>query len=71
MNPNHFPVMDWITMGYIYEKLINHDGSYKPTAPWLTESWEYLDEVTVLMKLKKEFCSTTALHLTPKASNTR
>lgn len=53
MNPNHFPVMDWITMGSIYEKLVNHDGTYKPTAPWLAESWEYLDEVTVLMKLKK------------------
>jgi len=53
MNPNHFPVMDWMTMGYIYEKLIHHDGTLKPTAPWLAESWEYLDEVTVLMKLKK------------------
>jgi peptide/nickel transport system substrate-binding protein len=53
MNPNHFPVMDWITMGYIYEKLINHDGAYRPTAPWLAESWEFLDDVTVLMKLRK------------------
>jgi len=53
MNPNHFPVMDWMTMGYIYEKLIHHDGTLKPTQPWLAESWEYLDEVTVLMKLKK------------------
>ncbi len=53
LNPNHFPVMDWITMGYIHEKLINHDGNYKATAPWLAESWEYIDEVTVLMKLRK------------------
>ena len=53
MNPNHFPVMDWVTMSYMYEKLINLDSSQKPTIPWLAESWEYLDDVTVLMKLKK------------------
>ncbi len=53
MNPNHFPVMDWITMSTMYEKLINLDGSYKPTIPWLAESWEYLDDVTVVMKLRK------------------
>jgi peptide/nickel transport system substrate-binding protein len=53
MNPNHFPVMDWITMGYMYEKLVNHDAQYKPTSPWLAESWEYLDDVNVRMKLKQ------------------
>jgi peptide/nickel transport system substrate-binding protein len=53
MNPNHFPVMDWVSMSYMYEKLINLDSSQKPTTPWLAESWEYLDDVTVIMKLKK------------------
>jgi peptide/nickel transport system substrate-binding protein len=53
MNPNHFPVLDWITMSYMYEKLIHLDSSQKPTTPWLAESWEYLDDVTVVMKLKK------------------
>ncbi|MGD0209585.1 MAG: ABC transporter substrate-binding protein [Desulfomonilia bacterium] len=53
MNPNHFPVMDWVTMSFMYEKLILLDANYKPTIPWLAESWEYLDDVTVLMKLKK------------------
>ena len=53
MNPNHFPVMDFITLSRFYEKLINHDGSYKPTVPWLAESWGYLDKVTVLMKLRQ------------------
>lgn len=53
MNPNHFPVMDWVSMSYMYEKLINLDSSQKPTTPWLAESWEYLDDVTVVMKLKK------------------
>lgn len=53
MNPNHFPVLDWITMSYIYEKLIYLDSNQKPSVPWLAESWEYLDDVTVIMKLKK------------------
>ncbi len=53
MNPNHFPVMDWVSMSYMYEKLIYLDSSQKPTTPWLAESWEYLDDVTVVMKLKK------------------
>jgi peptide/nickel transport system substrate-binding protein len=52
-NPNHFPVMDWSTMGFFYDKLILHDGSYKPTIPWLAESWQYLDTLTVMMKLKQ------------------
>jgi len=53
LNPNHFPVSDWVTMSYLYEKLINHDGSFKASVPWLAESWEYLDPLTVLMKLRK------------------
>jgi peptide/nickel transport system substrate-binding protein len=53
MNPNHFPVLDFITLSRMYEKLINHDGTYKPTVPWLAESWEFLDTVTVLMKLRQ------------------
>ena len=53
MNPNHFPVLDWVAMSYMYEKLIYLDSSQKPTTPWLAESWEYLDDVTVVMKLKK------------------
>ncbi len=53
MNPNHFPVMDWVTMSYMYEKLIVLDGNYKPTIPWLAESWEYINETTVIMKLRK------------------
>lgn len=53
MNPNHFPVMDWVSMGMIYERLVCHDASYKPIHPWLAESWQYLDDVTVLMTLRK------------------
>ncbi len=53
MNPNHFPVMDWVTLSYIYEKLVTNDAAYKPVNPWLAESWTYLDDRTVLMKLRK------------------
>lgn len=53
MNPNHMPVLDWQTMAYMYEKLILLDADYRPTIPWLAESWKYLDNTTVLMKLRK------------------
>ncbi len=53
MNPNHMPVLDWVTMSYMYEKLILVDANYKPTVPWLAESWEFIDDVTVIMKLRK------------------
>jgi peptide/nickel transport system substrate-binding protein len=53
MNPNHWPVNDWISIGYMYEKLIYTDGNYKPVVPWLAESWEYVDPVTVVMKLRQ------------------
>ena len=53
MNPNHWPVNDWSTMSYFYEKLIITDGNYRPTIPWLAESWKFLNEVTVIMKLRQ------------------
>jgi peptide/nickel transport system substrate-binding protein len=37
MNPNHWPVLDWVSMGYFHEKLMVTDGSYNPTVPWLAE----------------------------------
>ena len=36
MNPNHWPVLDWVTMGYFHEKLMITDGSYKPNVNWLS-----------------------------------
>jgi peptide/nickel transport system substrate-binding protein len=53
MNPNHWPVNDWVAIGYFYERLIHTDGNYRPTVPWLAESWKYLNEVTVVMKLRQ------------------
>ncbi|HQI81878.1 MAG TPA: ABC transporter substrate-binding protein, partial [Deltaproteobacteria bacterium] len=54
MNPHHFPVLDWITMSYVYEKLINLDGRHRPTVPWLAESWKFEDDLTVFMRLRKD-----------------
>ena len=53
MNPNHWPVNDWVTISYFYDKLIWTDAGYKPTVPFLAESWKYLDPKTVVMKLRQ------------------
>jgi len=53
MNPNHWPVNEWISIGYIYDKLVQNDSHYQPTVPWLAESWKYLNDVTVVMKLRQ------------------
>ena len=53
MNPNHWPVQDWVSMGYFHERLMFTDGYYNPTVPWLAEklSWESPQEV--IMKLRE------------------
>ncbi len=53
MNPNHWPVNDWTAVGYFYDKLIHTDGSYRPTVPWLAESWKLVDDLTAIMTLRK------------------
>jgi peptide/nickel transport system substrate-binding protein len=53
MNPNHWPVNDWVTLCYVYDNLIWTDGNYKPTVPFLAESWKFLDPKTVVMKLRQ------------------
>ncbi|MEW6185688.1 MAG: ABC transporter substrate-binding protein [Thermodesulfobacteriota bacterium] len=53
MNPHHWPVNDWVTIGVFYEKLIYTDGKFRPAVPWLAESWKYLNDVTVIMKLRQ------------------
>lgn len=52
MNPNHWPVNDWYTIGIIYDKLIHTDGTYRATVPFLAESWK-LEERSCLMKLRR------------------
>ncbi|MCP4753019.1 MAG: ABC transporter substrate-binding protein [Proteobacteria bacterium] len=53
MNPNHWPVNDWITMTYFYERLIYSDGEYKPTIPWMIKSWRYTGPSSAEMTLRK------------------
>ncbi len=53
MNPNHWPVGDWEVLLHIYEKLIYRDGNYQATIPWLATTWEFVDPVTVVMKLRE------------------
>ena len=52
MNPNHWPVLDWISMNYFHERLMLTDGEYKPV-PWLLEELKFEDPQTVLMRLRE------------------
>lgn len=52
LNPNHWPVNDWLVISQIHEKLLITDGSYRPV-PWLAESWHFHDPVTCVMKLRR------------------
>jgi peptide/nickel transport system substrate-binding protein len=53
MNPNHWPVLDWISMGYFHERLMFTDGQYNPTVPWLAEQVTFEDPQTVVMRLRE------------------
>ncbi|QQO20599.1 ABC transporter substrate-binding protein [Bradyrhizobium diazoefficiens] len=52
MNPNHWPVLDWLAMNYFQEKLVINDGSYKPTTPWLLEDMQQESDVSLVTKLR-------------------
>ncbi len=52
MNPDHWPVLDWLTIGDFYEKLILTDGSYRATEPWLIESLTYDNPTTAVTRLR-------------------
>jgi ABC-type transport system substrate-binding protein len=54
MNPHHWPVNDWVAIGYFYELMVYNDGNYKPGIPWLMRTWKYEDPVTVITTLQKE-----------------
>jgi peptide/nickel transport system substrate-binding protein len=53
MNPNHWPVLDWVSMGFFHEKLMLTDGSYKTTVPWLAEQIIWENPQQVLMRLRQ------------------
>jgi peptide/nickel transport system substrate-binding protein len=52
LNPNHWPVNDWLVINLFYEKLLITDGSFRPV-PWLAESWTFPDQLTCVMRLRK------------------
>jgi peptide/nickel transport system substrate-binding protein len=52
LNPNHWPVNDWLVINLFHEKLLITDGNFRPV-PWLAESWTFPDQLTCIMKLKK------------------
>src|SRR6516162_4866126 len=53
MNPNHWPVLDWVSMGYFHETLMLTDGSYNATVPWLAEQLIWENPQQVLMRLRQ------------------
>lgn len=53
MNPNHWPCNDYFSISRMYERLVHVEGDLKASFPWLAESWEYLDPLTVNMNLRK------------------
>lgn len=38
MNPNRWPVNDWVSLSYFHEKLMVNDGGYMPTVPYIAQS---------------------------------
>src|SRR5262245_16519905 len=52
MNPHHWPVNDWVTLTYMYDRLIYTDGQYKSTVAWLAEEVRLEDPQTLLMRLR-------------------
>ena len=52
LNPNHWPVNDWLVINYMHEKLMYTDGNFHPV-PWLAESWSFPNQTSCIMKLRK------------------
>jgi ABC-type transport system substrate-binding protein len=52
MNPHHWPVNDWVSLTYLYDRLSYTDGQYKPTVAWLAEEVRLEDPQTVVMRLR-------------------
>ncbi len=52
MNPNHWPVNDWVAMTQLYEMIMYNDGNFRAAIPWLAQSFEFTTPTTVVMKLR-------------------
>jgi peptide/nickel transport system substrate-binding protein len=54
LNPNHWPVLDWLAMNLFHEKLLITDGAYKPTAPWLLEEVRQESDTSIVTRLRPD-----------------
>ena len=54
MNPNHWPINDFSTLGLMYDHLIYSDGQHAATVPWLATDWIYENPQTILMTLRND-----------------
>ena len=52
MNPQHWPVNDWLLMDMIFESIITTDDNGRYVS-WITESYEFVNPTTVNMKIRK------------------
>lgn len=52
MNPNRWPVNDWVSLSYFHEKLMVNDGAYRPTVPYIAESVVRESATSVLITLR-------------------
>ena len=53
LNPHHWPVNDFVTMSYIYERPMWADGTHKPNAMWMAESWKFTGSTSAIVKFRK------------------
>jgi len=53
MNPNHWPVNDWVTLSRFMERIYINNGTYEPATPWLAESLIFESPTVAVMKLRK------------------
>jgi len=53
LNPNHWPVMDWVAITEMYEMLTYSNGAYYQDVPWLASSWETPNNTTYITHLRK------------------
>lgn len=52
MNPNRWPVNDWVSLSYFHEKFVLNDGAYRPTVPYLAESLVRDTPKSIVMTLR-------------------
>ena len=52
MNPNHWPINDFVAMMYFYESLMSSEGDFRASFPWLAESFRFDNPLSCTIKLR-------------------